>query len=106
MSMSEAEEYATAGPLAMIFGSAEARVLDQVRIVGNMEQTIATLSESTNLSFKTTQTAVKKLVSLGFMIQTRRLGNAQAYRFVVEGQLRGLVQWLDSVSAHFERAAN
>lgn len=106
MSMAQDEEYATAGPLARIFGGAEARVLDQVRVVGNMEQTIATLSESTNLSFKTTQTAVKKLVGLGFMMQTRRMGNAQAYRFVVEGQLRGLIQWLDSVSVHFEKVGN
>ena len=41
--------YEEAGPLANLFGSAEAKVLDQSLIVGNMEQTIRMLSDSTGL---------------------------------------------------------
>ena len=47
--MKTATRYEDAGPLASLFESAEAKVLDQSLIVGNMEQTISMLSESTGL---------------------------------------------------------
>jgi DNA-binding transcriptional regulator GbsR (MarR family) len=69
------------GPFATIFGNAVAKVIDQSLIVGNMEQTISTLAELTNLSYKTVLTAVKKLEELSLMKTTRKIGNAQAYKF-------------------------
>jgi hypothetical protein len=57
----DAEEYAIRGPLASIFGGPIARLLDQALIVGNMEQTITILTESTNQSYKTTKAALEKL---------------------------------------------
>jgi DNA-binding GntR family transcriptional regulator len=88
-----AEEYATSGPFATIFPSPEARILDQSLYVGNMEQTIAMLSESTNLSYKTVASALKRLISLGFITPTRKIGNAQAYKFTVENELHELLSW-------------
>ena len=81
------------GPLASIFGNAQARVLDQSMIVGNMEQTVSMLAESTGLSFKTVQSIVKTFVSKGFMSPTRKIGNAQAYRFNVENDLHEMIEW-------------
>lgn len=85
--------YATAGPLSSIFGSPRARVLDQSLLVGNMEQTISMLAESTELSFKTVQKVVKDFVAMGYMTPTRKIGNAQAYRFNVENELHELIEW-------------
>ncbi|MHB1907999.1 MAG: hypothetical protein ACYCQJ_03895 [Nitrososphaerales archaeon] len=85
--------YEDAGPLASLFGSAEAKVLDQSLIVGNMEQTVSMLSDSTRLSFKTVQKVVKGFVEKGFMRPTRRIGNAQAYSFQVENHLHDLIDW-------------
>ena len=87
----DAEEYATRGPFSSIFGGPVARLLDQALIVGNMEQTISILAESTNLSYKTTKTALQKLEKIGFVAPTRKIGNAQAYRFHVENHLNGLL---------------
>jgi len=81
------------GPLASIFGNAESRVLDQSLIVGNMEQTISMLKESTGLSFSTVQNVVKKFVGKGFMKPTRKIGNAQAYSFQVENDLHEFIDW-------------
>jgi len=85
--------YGEAGPLASLFGSAEAKVLDQSLIVGNMEQTIRMLSDSTGLSFKTVQKVVKEFAKKGFVRPTRQIGNAQAYSFQVENHLHELVEW-------------
>ena len=87
----EDEEYATLGIFTTIFGGPIARVLDQSLIVGNMEQTVSMLTESTHLSYKTVQTALEKLVKLGFVTETRKIGNAQAYRFEVENDLHNLI---------------
>ncbi|HKM60039.1 MAG TPA: hypothetical protein VJY36_04120 [Candidatus Bathyarchaeia archaeon] len=87
----DSEEYATRGPFASIFGGPVARLLDQALIVGNMEQTISILAESTNQSYKTTKAALEKLEKIGFVAQTRKIGNAQAYRFLVENHLNGLL---------------
>jgi len=87
----EQEEYATRGPFASIFGGPVARLLDQALIVGKMEQTIAILADSTNLSYKTTKEALEKLVKMGFVVPTRKIGNAQAYQFQVENHPSGLL---------------
>jgi len=87
-----AEEYATRGPFTQIFQNPIARVLDQSTIVGNMEQTISMLSESTNLSYKTVEKAVNHLEALGFIEQTRKIGNAQAYKFKVENDLHDFIE--------------
>lgn len=96
----DAEEYATRGPFASIFGGPEARILDQALIVGNMEQTVSILAESTNLSFKTTKSALEKLEKMGFVAKTRKIGNAQAYRFLVENHLSELLAY----GAEFQRS--
>ena len=82
-----------AGPLFSVFGSPVARVLDQALIVGNMEQTISMLSESTNMHFKTVKGVVDRLVNKGMMERTRKIGNAQAYRFSVGNDLHELIEW-------------
>ena len=87
----ENEEYATRGPFSSIFGGPSARLFDQALIVGNMEQTISMLSESTNLSYKTTKEALERLVKMGFAAPTRKIGNAQAYRFLVENHMGTLL---------------
>lgn len=95
----EQEEYATRGPFASIFGGPVARLLDQALIVGKMEQTIAILADSTNLSYKTTKEALDKLVKMGFVTPTRKIGNAQAYQFQIENHLSGLL----ACGAEFQR---
>jgi len=40
------------GPFHSVFGGTVARVLDEARIVGNMEQTVSMLSESTSWTTK------------------------------------------------------
>ena len=87
------ESHREVGPLTSIFGNAESKVLDQVLIVGNMEQTISMLEESTGLTFSTVQKVVKKFVEKGFMKPTRKIGNAQAYSFQVENDLHELIEW-------------
>lgn len=86
------KEPAFAGPLSAIFGNPIAEVLDQSLIVGNMEQTISMLTELTGLSYKTVLSAVTKLEKLGFVKATRKIGNAQAYRFEVKNELHELLQ--------------
>lgn len=95
----DSEEYASRGPFASIFGGSVARLIDQALIVGNSEQTVSLLSESINLSYKTTKEAILKLVAMGFMIPTRKIGNAQAYKFRVENHLSGLL----ACGAKFQR---
>jgi hypothetical protein len=95
----DSEKYATRGPFASIFGGPIARVFDQALIVGNAEQTISLLSESTNLSYKTTKEALMKLVEMGFVIPTRKIGNAQAYKFHVENHMSSLL----ACGAKFQR---
>ena len=95
----DSEEYATRGPFASIFGGPVARLLDQALIVGNMEQTASILADSTNLSYKTTKEAIEKLVKMGLVSPTRKIGNAQAYKFTVENHLSGLL----ACGAEFQR---
>ena len=86
------EKYATLGIFTTIFGGPAARVLDQSLIVGNMEQTVSMLAESTNLSYKTVKKTLQKLVKHGYVTETRKIGNAQAYRFEVDNDLHNLIE--------------
>jgi hypothetical protein len=97
--LNEQEEYATRGPFASIFGGPVARLFDQALIVGKMEQTIAILADSTHLSYKTTKEAREKLIKMGFVIPTRKIGNAQAFQFQVENHMNGLL----TCGAKFQR---
>ncbi|MGA2790295.1 MAG: hypothetical protein ABSF00_05960 [Candidatus Bathyarchaeia archaeon] len=86
------------GPFTQVFGGPVARVLDQARIVGNMEQTVPMLAESTGLTFKTVQKAIGKLVKYGFVKRSRKISNAQTYRFDVENDLHELLAWGDHLN--------
>ncbi len=90
--------YVKGGPFTQVFGGPVARVLDQARIVGNMEQTVPMLAESTGLTFKTVQKAIGKLIEYGFVKRSRRISNAQTYRFDVEHDLHELLAWADRVN--------
>lgn len=85
------------GPLANLFGDAHgratARVLDQSILVGNMEQTVRMLADSTELNYKTVQSSLRRLESLGLVKRGRKIGNAQTYRFTVEDHLHDLVSF-------------
>jgi DNA-binding transcriptional regulator GbsR (MarR family) len=80
------------GPFTAVFGNPTAKVLDQCLVVGNMEQTISMLAESTDLSYKTVLSVVEKFENLGFVTATRKIGNAQAYRFEVEKHLSEFIK--------------
>ena len=90
-SASTSEEYATSGPLTRLFKNPMARILDQSFLVGQMEQTIAMLMESTNLSYKTVEKTIKELVKIGYVKPGRKVGNAQTYVFRVDNHLSGLI---------------
>ncbi len=89
------------GPLTSLFGNPQgraiAKVLDQSIIVGNMEQTVRMLADSTNLDYKTIQKSLKRLERRGYVRKSRKVGNAQTYRFNVENDLHDLI--------HFARKA-
>jgi DNA-binding transcriptional ArsR family regulator len=88
---------AQTGPLTSLFGDphgrAIAKVLDQSILVGNMEQTIRMLADSTELDYKTVQSSLRKLEGLGLVKKGRKVGNAQTYRFNVEHHLHDLVNF-------------
>jgi DNA-binding transcriptional regulator YhcF (GntR family) len=89
---------ALSGPISTIIRSrAIARVLDEALIVGNMEQTVSMLSESTRFDYKTVQSALHHLIKCGLVQKTRKIGNAQAYRFKVENELHGLLDWAEEI---------
>src|SRR5260370_17790170 len=58
-----------------------ARVLDQARIAGGVEQTVFSLSEATKLDVETVESALQHLTRLGLAQPSRKIGNAQAYKF-------------------------
>ena len=91
------EENITSGPLTRIFMNPTARVLDQSILVGNMEQTVPMLQESTNLAYKTVAKEVKRLVEIGLIEKSRKIGNAQTYRFKVENHLSSLIECAQSM---------
>jgi len=65
-----------------------ARVLDQARIAGNVEQTVSTLSEATKLDFETVASSLQQLTRLGIAQPTRKVGNMQAYKFNLDTRLQ------------------
>jgi DNA-binding IclR family transcriptional regulator len=81
------------GPFSSIFRSPTARVLDEARIVGNMEQTVSMLSQATGLDYKTVKNSLQHLIKVGYVRKARKIGNAQAYRFNVENELHDLLEW-------------
>jgi len=83
------------GPLTQVFGGPVAKVLDQSLYVGDMEQTIPLLVESTGLSFKTVQKAIRHLNGLRLVKKSRRIGNTQTYRFDVGNDMHELVMWAE-----------
>jgi DNA-binding GntR family transcriptional regulator len=83
------------GVLTQVFGGPTAKVLDQAMYVGSMEQTIPMLVQSTGLTYKTVQKAVVKLNRLGLIKRSRKVGNAQTYRFDVRQDLHELVTWAE-----------
>jgi hypothetical protein len=92
------------GALTQVFGGPIAKVLDQAMYVGNMEQTIPMLVESTGLTYKTVQKAVVRLNKLGFIKRSRKVANAQTYRFDVRGDLHGLIEWAEKLRVgHLKR---
>jgi len=85
------------GPLTLVFGGPVAKVLDQAMYVGTMEQSIRMLSESTGLTYKTVQKAVRKLEKMKLMRRSRKVGNAQTYRFTAKSDLHELIQWAENL---------
>jgi hypothetical protein len=85
------------GPLTRVFGGPVAKVLDQAMYVGDMEQTIPMLVESTGLTFKTVQKAIVQLNKLSLVKRSRKIGNAQTYRFDVRNDLHGLIMWAEKL---------
>ena len=85
------------GPLTSLFGGPQgraiAKVLDQAVMVGTMEQTIRMLSDSTNLDYKTIQKTLKILEKDHFVKKSRKVGNAQTYKFDVGNDLHGLIDF-------------
>ena len=88
------EEYYDAGPLATLLqGEKRARILDQALLLGNGEFTVSTMAEGTGLSFKTVQSYLKHLEDIGWVSETRKMGNAQAYRFEITNHMSNFVKW-------------
>ncbi|MBM3292558.1 hypothetical protein FJY84_07755 [Candidatus Bathyarchaeota archaeon] len=85
------EENATSGSLTRLFKNLMARILDQSFLVGQMEQTTSMLMESTHLSYKTVEKVIKNLIELEYMVPSRKIGNAQTYKFKVDNHLTGLI---------------
>jgi len=85
------------GALTQVFGGPTAKVLDQAMYVGSMEQTVPMLVQSTGLTYKTVQKSVLKLNRLGLVKRSRKVGNAQTYRFDVRNDLHGLVMWAEGL---------
>jgi hypothetical protein len=80
-------------PLFTVFKNPVARVLDEARRMGNMEQTVSMLSEATKLDNETVQSAIQHLTKLGIVQPTRMVGNAQAYKFNLGNELQSLPDW-------------
>ena len=56
---------------------------------------------ATELSYKTVLSVVEKLETLGYMTATRKIGNAQAYKFEVENHLSEFIKCAQKI--HLER---
>ena len=87
-------DYFDAGPLAAIFqGEPRARILDQALLLGSAEFTVSGLADGTDLSYKTVKSYLKHLESIEWVMATRKMGNAQAYRFNVEKHMSNFINW-------------
>jgi len=72
--------------------SAIGRILDQSLLFGNLEFTVSILANATDLTFSTVKSCLKRLESIKWVDPTRKLGNAQAYRFNVN-HMSGFIKW-------------
>jgi len=84
------------GPMTMICGSAMGPILDQSLLLGNLEFTVSTLVEATGLTYKTVKSCLSRLEKMKpgpWVTPTRKLGNAQAYKFNVENHMSSFVKW-------------
>jgi DNA-binding transcriptional regulator GbsR (MarR family) len=91
---SRKDEYWNAGPLATLFeGEPRARILDQALLLGSGEFTVSGLADGTGLSFKTVQSYLKLLESIEWVSETRKMGNAQAYRFNITNHMSSFINW-------------
>lgn len=92
---SEKGEYFDAGPFVAVMGRGVpvARVLDQSLLLGNAEFTVSILAEGTGMTFKTVKSCLEHLQKLGWVTPTRRIANAQAYKFDVENHMSQLIKW-------------
>ena len=52
------------------------------------------LSEATKLDCETVESTLQHLTKLGLAQPTRKVGNAQAYKFNVENELHSLLNWI------------
>jgi len=68
------------------------RILDQSLLLGKLEFTVSTIADGTDLTYKTVKTYLAHLQKIGFVLPTRKLGNAQAYRFDIN-HMTDLIQW-------------
>jgi len=94
--MQKTREQQDVGPMTMICGSAMGPVLDQSLLLGSLEFTVSTLAEATGLTYKTVKTCLDRLERMKprpWVTRTRRLGNAQAYKFNAENHMSGFIKW-------------
>jgi hypothetical protein len=61
-----------------------ARILDQSLLLGSAEFTVPVIAEGTGLTFKTAKNCLGHLQELEWVSTTRKLGNAQAFKFDAE----------------------
>ncbi len=89
------DEYFDAGPFVTVMGRGipMARILDQSLLLGSAEFTVSIIGEGTGLTFKTAKNCLEHLQELGWVSTTRKLGNAQAYRFNAENHMSQLIKW-------------
>ena len=80
------------GPFSSIFNGSMGRILDQTLLLGNMEFTISILAEATGLTYKTAASCLGRLQKMDWIMPTRQLGNAQAYRFNTN-HMSKLIKW-------------
>ena len=101
---SEKDEYFDAGPFVTVMGRGipMARILDQSLLLGSAEFTVSIIAEGTGLTFKTAKNCLKHLQDLRWVSTTRKLGNAQAYKFNAENHMSQLIKW----ATDFQLATN
>ena len=88
------DDYFDLGPLSSILrGDAGARILDQALLLGSGEFTISSIADGTHLSYKTVQSYLEHLESINWVTKTRKMGNAQAYRFSIKNHMSEFIKW-------------